>query len=101
MTNIVNFTNWCRATFSEYIPISTNMRAGRNYINILSSDIIVVCGMGWWTSSEVSLAIGPWKKVILVWTYKEANDFYKKLAPNQIFVVTDFNEAIKVIKDIL
>lgn len=85
-----------KITFSEYIdvPIITNMRSGRNYINALSSNIIVACGMGPGTSSEVSLAINAEKKVILVGIYDEANSFYKKLAPQQTLIAKDYKEAV-------
>lgn len=87
-------------TFSEFldIPICTNMRSGRNYINVLSSDIIIACWIDHWTSSEISLAIKPQKKIILVGLYEEANLFFKKLAPNQIYIVKNFSEAIEFLK---
>lgn len=89
-----------RTTFSKYIdiPICTNMRSWRNYINVLSSDIIVACGIDHGTSSEISLAIKPWKKIILVWLYEEANNFFKKLAPTQVCIVTDYVQAIKILE---
>jgi uncharacterized protein (TIGR00725 family) len=92
-----------RSTFSEFIdiPIITNMRSGRNYINILSSDIVIACGMNHWTSSEVSLAIKPWKQIILVWTSEITNNFYKELAPKQIYIAVNSNEAICMIKTII
>ena len=92
-----------RSQFSEYIdiPIVTTMRSGRNYINILSSDIIVACGMEAGTSSEVSMAIKADKKVILVGAYEEANTFYKRLSNNQIYIAKDYKEAIKLIGGIL
>ena len=33
--------------FSEYVdvPIITNMRSGRNYINVSSSDLLIACGI--------------------------------------------------------
>lgn len=99
------FTIWIlpsdeKETFSEFldIPIITNMRSWRNYINVLSSDIVVVCWIDHWTSSEISLAIKPWKKIILVWLYDEANVFYKKLAPNLVFISNDYNDAINILK---
>ncbi len=89
-----------KTTFSEYldIPICTNMRSGRNYLNVLTSDLVVVCGIDHGTSSEVSLSIKPGKKVILVGLFEEANNFYEKLAPNQITIVKDYKEAIEKIK---
>lgn len=89
-----------KETFSQYldIPICTKMSSGRNYLNVLSSDIVVACGMDHGTSSEVSLSIKPGKKVILVGLFEEANKFYKKLAPNQMFVVESYKEAIEILE---
>lgn len=88
-----------RSQFSNYldIPVITTMKSWRNFINVLTSDIVVVCWIDAGTSSEISLAIKPWKKIILVWLYKEANTFYTKLAPTQVFVVKDYIEAINVL----
>jgi hypothetical protein len=90
-----------KESFSRFIdvPIITNMKSGRNYINVLSSDIVAVCGIDSGTSSEVSLAIKSGKKVILVGLYEEANIFYKKLAPEQIFCVKESSEAIKILEE--
>lgn len=87
--------------FSEYadIPIVTTMKAGRNYIEVLTSEVIVACGIAAGTSSEISLAIKPGRKIILVGLYEEANQFYQKLAPNQVFVAKDYQEAIELLKE--
>lgn len=92
-----------RNEFSKYvdIPIVTTMKAGRNYIEVLTSDILVVCGMSAGTSSEVSLAIKPKKKIILVGLDSETNNFYKKLAGKQIFIAKDYKEAIKIIMEVI
>lgn len=90
-----------REEFSKYadIPIITTMKAGRNYIEVLTSDIIIACGMSAGTSSEISLAIKPKKKIILVGLSDETNNFYRKLAPNQVFVAKDYKEAIKILEN--
>jgi uncharacterized protein (TIGR00725 family) len=92
-----------KAMFSKYIdiPIITTMGTGRNILNVWSSDVVVACGMRPGTSSEVSLAIKEGKKVILVGLFEEAIAFYEKLAPEQIYVVEDYNEAIRVIEEII
>ncbi|MFA5931584.1 MAG: cytochrome [archaeon] len=89
-----------KKSFSNYIdvPIITNMRSGRNYINALSSTIIVACGMGPGTSSEVSLAINSEKKVILVGVYEEANKFYKRLDQKKTLIAKDYKDAIELLK---
>src|SRR4028119_2317735 len=38
------------------IPIFTDMGNARNNINVLSSDVVIACGMGAGTASEVALA---------------------------------------------
>lgn len=52
---------------SEYIdiPILTGMGDARNYINVLSSHIIVACPGGAGTLSEIALALKNSKTVIL------------------------------------
>ncbi len=89
--------------FSKFLDIAicTNMRSGRNYINVLSSDIVVACGLDSGTSSEISLAIKPKKKIILVGLTKEADNFFKKLAPEQIYCVNNYISANKILAEIL
>jgi hypothetical protein len=89
--------------FSEYADISivTTMKSGRNQIEVLTCDIIVACGISAGTSSEISLAIKPNKKIILVNVYEEAVVFYKKLAPKQVYVAKDYSEAIEIMDEIL
>jgi uncharacterized protein (TIGR00725 family) len=91
-----------KKTCSEYldIPIFTNMRSWRNYINALSSDILVVCWIELWTSTEVSLWLKAWKKVILIWCFDEANIFYKKIWWNNIYISKNYNNAIKILSEI-
>ncbi len=91
-----------RTEFSEYvdIPIVTTMKAGRNYIEILTSDIIIACGISAGTSSEISLAIKPKKKIILVGLSEEVNNFYRNLAPNQVFIAKDYQETITILENL-
>ena len=93
-----------KSEYSDYadIPIVTTYRSGRQIIEILSCDIIIACGISAGTSSEISLAIKPGKPIILVGMDDITNDFYKQLVPsNQLNIVSDYKEAIEVIKKIL
>ena len=67
--------NHDKSTASKYldIPICTDMGQARNYINILSSDIIVACGISSGTSSEISLALRMGKLVILTGATESTN----------------------------
>lgn len=92
-----------KTTASEYVdfPILTNMGSARNYINILSSDVIIACGMGAGTASEVALAIKDQKYVILLTDDQEGNRFFQKLDPIRVFVVNSSSEAITKVEVLL
>lgn len=53
---------------SDYIdiPVLTGMGSARNAINVLSSDIVVVCNGGAGTLSEIALALKAGKTVVLL-----------------------------------
>lgn len=90
--------------FSEFvdIPIITNMRSGRNYINVLSSNLVIACGIDVGTVSEISLSLVKTnnKKVILVGTLKEANELFIKLRKDNVFIAKDYNECIDILNTI-
>ena len=87
---------------SEYldVPIITNMKSGRNYINALSCDVMVACGMGAGTSSEVSHAIQSNKPIILLGTDDETNKFFQKIGGNLINIFDNPRDAIDKIDKI-
>lgn len=80
------------------IAIFTDMGNARNNINVLSSDVIVACGMGAGTASEIALALKSNKKVILLSEDEESKIFFKKLSPNNIYIVENVEAAISKIK---
>jgi Predicted Rossmann fold nucleotide-binding protein len=90
--------------YSEYvdIPIVTNMRSGRNYINSLSSNLVIACGVDNGTISEISLSLvkSNQKQVIIVGAIEEANSLFKKLNPNLVYIVKDYKECIELMKKI-
>jgi uncharacterized protein (TIGR00725 family) len=76
------------------IAIVTDLGNARNNINILSSDVIIACGMGTGTASEIALALKANKPVILLNDNAESKLFFKRLATTSIFVVNNAVEAI-------
>ena len=80
------------------IAIFTDMGNARNNINLLSSDVIIACGMGAGTASEITLALKSNKKVILLNQYEESQSFFKKLSPDNIYIVQNVLEVISQIK---
>lgn len=79
------------------LAILTDMGNGRNNINVLSSEIVVACGMGLGTASEVALALKNGKSVILLQTSDLAREFFQSLAGDQVSVADSVDKAIQLI----
>jgi uncharacterized protein (TIGR00725 family) len=85
---------------SPYVDIAifTAMGDGRNLINVLSSDVVVVCGTpGAGTASEAALAIKNRKPVILLALPSEAQAFFAALRPS-ISTTGEPSDAIELIR---
>lgn len=82
------------------LPIFTGMGHARNAINVLSSDVVIACGMGCGTASEVALALKNGKPVILVRSDSISEAFFKQLAPGQVQVATTSDEVVERIRAI-
>ncbi|HIK08844.1 MAG TPA: cytochrome [Oscillatoriaceae cyanobacterium M33_DOE_052] len=77
------------------IAIITDMGSARNNINVLSAHVVVACGMGAGTASEVALAIKAGKPVILLDDNRESLAFFRGLAPELVQVAQTPEEAIE------
>ena len=90
-----------KETFSEAVDIAiiTGMNSARNNINVLSSNVVVACGIGAGTTSEIALAIKANKKVILI--NQDSQDFFKKIGGENIIIVHSPKEVITSIKELL
>ncbi|MBF2045878.1 MAG: TIGR00725 family protein [Leptolyngbya sp. IPPAS B-1204] len=62
------------------IVIPTGMGNARNVINILSSQVVIACGMGSGTASEVALALKAQKPVILLNVSATCAAFFQELS---------------------
>ena len=83
------------------IAIFTDMGNARNNINILSSDLVIACGMGAGTASEIALALKGNKQVILLTDDVESKVFFQKMSPNNVYLVDEAQEAIATAQTIL
>ncbi|WP_225896124.1 TIGR00725 family protein [Dendronalium phyllosphericum] len=68
------------------IAIFTDMGNARNNINVLSSDLVIACGMGAGTASEIALALKGKKQVILLTDDEESQVFFRKF-PQKVFML--------------
>lgn len=83
------------------IPIVTGIGSARNNINVLSADVVIACGMGIGTTSEIMLAVKAGKNVITLNQSKKALSFYNSLTDDRIQTVSSPAEAIHIIKDLI
>jgi uncharacterized protein (TIGR00725 family) len=83
------------------IPILTAMGSARNNINVLSSQVVIACGMGLGTASEIALALKANKPVILLNTSAEAQAFFQALAPKQIQIADHPEAAVELVRVIV
>ena len=83
------------------IAIATDLGSARNNINVLSSAVIIACGMGAGTASEVALALKAKKKVILLNSNNNSQEFFRELAPQNVFIVKSPAEAIALVREFI
>lgn len=80
------------------VAIFTGMGDARNVVNVLSSNVIVVCGSpGPGTASEAALAIKAGKPVVLLAPTEEARRFFESLSP-RVTSTDAAPEAVRMIR---
>ena len=85
---------------SKYVDVAviTEMGSARNNICVLSSQVIVACGLGGsGTVSEVALALKAGKEVILLGATPVEEKFFRKLGGSLVSSVETPEDAINVI----
>lgn len=76
------------------IAIVTDLGNARNNINVLSSDVVIACGMGLGTASEVALALKNGKQVILLTENSTSIAFFRSLSPKKVLIAHNPQQAI-------
>ena len=83
------------------IPIITDMGSARNNINVLSSDVVVACGTGRGTASEIALALKSNKRVILLASSATAEAFFQEIGGKLLSVADSPASVIALCRDIM
>ena len=88
---------------SEFVEvaIATGLGQARNNLNVLSSRVVVACGMGAGTAAEVALALKAGKPVVLLRAGREAEVFFKSLGGEGVRVAATPAEAVAEVKRLL
>jgi uncharacterized protein (TIGR00725 family) len=89
-----------RASRYIQIPILTGMGDARNYINVLTSNIVVACPGGTGTISEIALALKNKKQVILM-NVDTGGIFDVYRSQGLLFSVATPEEVIEKIKGLI
>jgi hypothetical protein len=87
------------ASENAQVKIVTSMGSGRNYISVLTSQVIVIVGMTAGTASEVALALKSKKKVILLNQDEITIRFFKNLGSYNVLVCKTLEETMRQIRD--
>jgi uncharacterized protein (TIGR00725 family) len=87
------------ATTYADIVIATGMNSARNFVNVLTSDVLVACGMEAGTLSEVALALKERRRVILLTDNQKAKDFLVDLYPSLVATAENPDQALKFIME--
>ena len=83
------------------IAVVTGMGSARNNINVLTSDVVIACGIGPGTASEIALALKAGRDVILLGGTSESRAFFADLSPGRVRVAGSPEEAIRTAAGIL
>ncbi|MDZ7717143.1 MAG: TIGR00725 family protein [Balneolaceae bacterium] len=88
---------------SDYvdIPIVTGMGSARNNINVLSCDVIVACGSGLGTASEIMLALKAKKPVILINQDESLLDFLNTNSTQKFYTCSSPLKVVEKINQLL
>ena len=99
---ILPFRDFDASTVSSYvdIPILTGLGDARNAINVLTSQVVLVCGIGSGTASEVALAIKANRPVVFVAPNQTTVNFFRSIT-DAVQIAEDAARAIEIAKQIL
>lgn len=85
--------DWSQVDPNVTFPILTGMGSARNQINVLSSRVVVACGMGPGTLSEIALAIKAQRPVVLLAPDDLTVAFCQRMATGRLAIAPTVAEA--------
>ncbi len=83
------------------IVVKTGMGSARNNINVLTSDVVVSCGLGSGTASEVCLAIKADKSVVMLAVDEQDFEFFARLSPESMHRAVSPEGALEIVTGLL
>jgi uncharacterized protein (TIGR00725 family) len=89
-----------RSAASEALDVAvvTGLGSARNYVNVLSSDVVVSCGAGGaGTASEIALALKAGKPVVLLRDRPESKAFFGAIGNGLVRTAENVEDGIELI----
>ncbi len=83
------------------VVVVTGLNSARNFVNALTSDVVVACGVEPGTLSEIALALKENKHVVLMTQSRKAEEFLVELKPDRIHLARNAEEAMVAVRKIL
>ncbi len=84
------------------VGIVTGMGSGRNYINVLSSDVVIACGFGGaGTASEIALALKSKRHVILLNDRPESYNYFKAIGGERVHSTGSVEATMALVQKLL
>lgn len=84
------------------VGIVTGMGSARNYINALSSDVIIACGFGGsGTASEIALALKSNRRVILFNDRPESYAYFKTIGKDLVHATDSVEATVALTRKLL
>lgn len=84
------------------VAIVTGMGSARNAINVLSSDVVIACGVGGaGTASEIALALKSKKPVILLNDSEESRRYFAGIGGARVSAAETVAQAIVLARGLL
>lgn len=82
------------------IVIPTGIGTARNVINVLTSHVVIACGMGSGTASEIAIALKVGKPVILLNVSPASSTFFQELS-DKVLIAQNATMAIEQVRKLL
>lgn len=83
------------------IAIVTGLGQARNNVNVLTSRVVIACGLGAGTAAEVALALKAGRPVVLLRASDTAWAFFRELGGERVRCATEAREAIALARALL
>jgi uncharacterized protein (TIGR00725 family) len=84
------------------VGIVTGMGSARNYINVLSSDVVITCGFGGsGTASEIALALKSKRRVILLNDRPESYAYFKMIGKDLVHATDSVEATVALVRELL